>query len=204
MGTKSHSRHRVCGALASVCAVIIPTVVEAQDAAIARIDAIERQIHGLQTELQHLKGELGEAKQQLRQSRNEAQRAREEVHQAREAAERARQELKAATAESQTTETAPQVQAAVAAPPSVAVASAGVKVGLPEGRPTIALAAGLGSKWGRLDVRGPSCRLHPYQRDLHRTLGGRHSTHGVCFTKRPGPGLKSSRSVGRFGLCQRS
>jgi phosphate-selective porin OprO/OprP len=115
-------------------------VADAQDSAIDRIEAIERQIRGLQSELQRLKSELGEAKQQLRQSRGEAQRAQEELRQAREAAERARQDvLKAATAEPQTTQTAPQVQAAA---PAAADGSAGVKVSMPEGRPTIATADG--------------------------------------------------------------
>jgi phosphate-selective porin OprO and OprP len=140
MDNKSSSRHRACGALAAVCAAILPVVANAQDLAIDRIEAIERQIRGLQTELHRLKSELGEATQQLRQSRNEAQRSREELRQAREAAERARQDaLKAATAESQTTQTAPQLQVAVAAP-AAAAGSAAVKVSMPEGRPTIATA----------------------------------------------------------------
>jgi phosphate-selective porin OprO/OprP len=140
MGNKCSSRHRACGTLAAVCAAILPVVANAQDPAIDRIEALERQIRGLQTELHRLKSELGEAKQQLRQSRNEAQRSREELRQAREAAERARQDaLKAATAESQTTQTAPQLQVAVAAPAAAAM-SAGVKVSMPEGRPTIATA----------------------------------------------------------------
>ena len=135
MGNKCSSRYR-----AAVCAAILPVVANAQDTAIDRIEAIERQIRGLQGELQRLKSELGEAKQQLRQSRGGAQRAQEELRQARKAAERARQDaLEAATAEPQTRQTAPQVQAAASA---TADASAGVKVGMPEGRPTIATADG--------------------------------------------------------------
>jgi phosphate-selective porin OprO and OprP len=119
----------------------------AQDAAINRIEAIERKIGGLQSELQRLKSELGEAKQQLRQSRNEAQRAQQEVREAREAGERARQDaLKIAAVESQTTQTAPQAQAVAAAPPAAAAASEEVKVTMREGRPTI------GTTDGRLSL----------------------------------------------------
>ena len=72
MNDKSRShRHGRCAAMA-VCAAIVPAVADAQDAAIDRIEAIERKIHGLESELQRLQGELGEAKQQLRQSRSEA------------------------------------------------------------------------------------------------------------------------------------
>src|SRR5207245_3445371 len=52
--------------------------------------------------------------------------------------------LEAATAESQTTQTAPQGQAAAAAPPAAA-GLAGVKLSMPEGRPTIATADGRAS-----------------------------------------------------------
>jgi phosphate-selective porin OprO/OprP len=137
VGTKSRIRHRACGTLAAVCAAILPVVADAQDAAIDRIEAIERQMRGVQSDLQRLKHELGEAKRQLRQSRSEAQRAQEA---AREAEERARQDsLKAAAAQSQSTQTAPQAQAAAATPPA-AVAYEAVKVGMPEGRPTITTA----------------------------------------------------------------
>jgi phosphate-selective porin OprO and OprP len=140
MGNKCSRRCRACGTLAAVCAAILPVVANAQDPAIDRIEAIERQIRGLQSELERLKSELGEAKQQLRQSRGEAQRAQEELRQAREAAERARQDtLKAAAAKPQTTQTAPQMQAAA---PAAADGSAGAKVSMPEGRPTIATADG--------------------------------------------------------------
>jgi phosphate-selective porin OprO and OprP len=143
MGNKCSSRHRACGMLAAVCAAILPVVANAQDPAIDRIEAIERHIRGLQSELQRLKRELGEAKQQLRHSRGEAQRAQEGLRQAREAAERTRQDaLKAATAEPQTTQTAPQVQAAA---PAAADGSAGIKVSMPEGRPTIATTDGRAS-----------------------------------------------------------
>jgi phosphate-selective porin OprO and OprP len=142
MGTQSRSRHRACGALAALCAAILPIVADAQDPAIDRIEAIERQIRGLQGELQHLKNELGEAKQQLRQSRSEAQRAQEELREARRAAERERQDaLKTATSEPQTTQTPPHTNAVAAAPPAAAE-SARVKVSMPEGRPTIATADG--------------------------------------------------------------
>jgi len=145
MGAQSRSRHRACGALAALCAAIVPIVAHAQDPAIERIEAIERQIRGLQGELQHLKSELGAAKQQLRQSRSEAQRAQEELREARQAAERERQDaLQAATSERQTTQTARQANAVAAAPPAAAE-SAGVKVSMPEGRPTIAAADGRAS-----------------------------------------------------------
>jgi phosphate-selective porin OprO and OprP len=92
--------------------------------------------------LQHLKSELGEAKQQLRQSRSEAQRAQEELREARQAAERERQDApKAARSEPQTTQTPPHANAVAAAPPAAAE-SARVKVTMPEGRPTIAMADG--------------------------------------------------------------
>src|ERR1700720_4556578 len=156
MAIKSHSRDRVYGALAVVCAAVLPVVADAQDAAIDRIDAIERKIRGLQSELQQLKSELGEAKQQLRQSRNEARRARQEAREAREAEERARHDaLKAATAEPQTTATEavarsltlPRSRGREGWGPAQAQAapadeSAGVKVSMPEGRPTIAATDG--------------------------------------------------------------
>jgi phosphate-selective porin OprO and OprP len=124
----------------AVCAAILPLMADAQDAALDRIDAIERQMRGVQGELQRLKHELEEAKRQLRQSRDEAQRAHEE---ARQAEERARQDaLKATAAELQTTLTAPQAQTAVAAPLAAAAASEAVKVSMPEGRPMIASADG--------------------------------------------------------------
>jgi phosphate-selective porin OprO/OprP len=121
---------------------MVPAVADAEDSAISRIEAIERQIRGLQGELQHLKSELGEAKQQLRQSRSEAQRAQEELRKARQAAERDRQDaLQAAVTEPQTAQSALQANAVAAAPPAVAEA-AGVKVSMPQGRPTIASADG--------------------------------------------------------------
>jgi phosphate-selective porin OprO/OprP len=147
MSNKSRSRNLGCRAAIAFCAALVPVAANAQDAAINRIEAIERKIGGLQSELQRLKSELGEAKQQLRQSRNEAQRAQQEVREAREAAERARQDaLKIAAVESQTTQTAPQAQAVAAAPPAAAAASEGVKVTMPEGRPTI------GTTDGRLSL----------------------------------------------------
>jgi phosphate-selective porin OprO/OprP len=136
MSTKSRSRNRGCGAAIAFCAAMVPVVADAQDAAIDRIEAIERKIRGLQGELQQLKGELGQAKQQLRQSRSEAQRAREEARAARQDA------AKAATAEAQATQVPAQAQAAAAASPPPAGVPEGVKVSMPEGRPTIATADG--------------------------------------------------------------
>jgi phosphate-selective porin OprO/OprP len=125
---------------------MVPAVADAEDSTINRIEAIERQIRGLQGELQRLKSELGEAKQQLRQSRSEAQRAQDQLREAREAAERARQDaLRATTAETQAAQAAAQAQAAAAAPPATSARSAGVKVSMPEGRPTIATADGRAS-----------------------------------------------------------
>jgi phosphate-selective porin OprO and OprP len=118
---------------------ILPLDATAQTATpIDRIDAIERQIRGLQSDLQRLKSELGEAKQQLRQSRGEAQRAKEEARQAQQAAEQARQNAaRAATAESQATRAAVQAQAAAVPPPP-----SGIKVDMPNGRPTISTSDG--------------------------------------------------------------
>ncbi|MBV8457122.1 MAG: hypothetical protein JO122_10975 [Acetobacteraceae bacterium] len=124
----------------------MPVVAYAQDAALDRIEAIEHQIRGLRSELQQLKNELRDAKQHLRQSRNDAQRAREEAREAREAQERARQKaVKAADAVPNPPSPSsgggagwgpPQVREAAVA------ASEGVKVSMPEGRPTIATADG--------------------------------------------------------------
>jgi phosphate-selective porin OprO and OprP len=134
-------------ALAFVTALAPIAVAEAQDSTINRIEAIERQIGGLQGELRRLKSELGETKQQLRQSRSEAQRAQNELREAREAVARTRPGAPSpATAPSQaakpesSTQTA-STQPAVAAPTE----SAGVKVSMPEGRPTIATADGRAS-----------------------------------------------------------
>jgi phosphate-selective porin OprO/OprP len=138
MANKSAARRRCYGALVAFCAATIPTVASAQDASIERIEAIERQIRALQGELKQLKGELGAAKQQLQQSRSEAQRSKEELRQAREAAERARHD--AATAESQAAQSAAQAKAVAAAPP--APAPGGVRVGMPDGRPTISTSDG--------------------------------------------------------------
>ncbi len=134
------------GALIALWAGILPLDATAQTASPNdRIDAIERQIRNLQSDLLRLKNELGEAKQQLRQSRREAQRAKEEALQAQAAAERARQDaVRAATPESQPAQAVAPAQAAAAAP-QAAAASEGVKVGMPEGRPTIATADGRAS-----------------------------------------------------------
>jgi phosphate-selective porin OprO/OprP len=141
MGKKMH---RGCGAVVTLCAVILPAAAEAQQTPADRIEAIERQIKNLQGELQSLKKELGDAKQQLQQSRSETQRSKEEARQAREAAEQARQDaVKAATAESQATQAAAQAQAALAAPPPTPpIAGKGIEVGFPGGRPTISTSDG--------------------------------------------------------------
>jgi phosphate-selective porin OprO/OprP len=129
--------------LVAICTYAVPAAAAAQSSPIDRIEAIERQIRGLQGELQQLKGELGLAKQQLRQSRSETQRTQDQLRQAREAAERARQDaLRVATAESKAAQAAAQMQAAAAAPPAAAAPADGVKVSMPEGRPTIAGADG--------------------------------------------------------------
>jgi phosphate-selective porin OprO/OprP len=165
MSVKFRNRDRFYVGVAAVCATVLPVAAHAQDAATDRIGAIERQMRTLQseherqmrtfqTELQRLKSELGEAKQQARQSRAEAQRDREEVRQAREAADQARQDAaKAATAEARATQAAAQAQTAAAAP-----GFAGFKVGMPDGRPTIASADGrmsfaIGGLW-QLDMGG--------------------------------------------------
>jgi phosphate-selective porin OprO and OprP len=141
VGSKSGTC-RKCSVLLAIGTYVVPAAAAAQSSPIDRIDAIERQIRGLQSELQQLKGELGLAKQQLRQSRSEAQRAQDQLREAREAAERARQDaLRATTAETRAEQAVAQVQAAGATPPAAAEA-AGVKVSMPEGRPTMASADG--------------------------------------------------------------
>jgi multidrug efflux pump subunit AcrB len=155
MSGKFRNRDRFYVGVAAVCAMVLPVVADAQDAATDRIGAIERQMRALQgeherqmrtfqTELQRLKSELGEAKRQLRQSQTEAQRDLEEARQAREAADQARQDAaRAATAEARATQAAAQAQTAAAAHPAAAAPSfAGFKVGMPEGRPTIESADG--------------------------------------------------------------
>jgi phosphate-selective porin OprO/OprP len=115
---------------------------KAQDAAIKRIEAIERQIGGLQSELRHLKSELGEAKHQLRQSRSEAKRAQDELREVREAAAKGRQDtLSAATTQPQSAKPDASVQVAAVVP----ARSEGVKLSMPDGRPTIASADGRAS-----------------------------------------------------------
>jgi phosphate-selective porin OprO/OprP len=140
MSVISRKRDRACGAMAAIFVAALPVAANAQDAAIDRIDAIEREIRGLQSELQRLKSELGEAKQQLRRSRGEAQRAQQELRQAREAEERARQNpLRPAAPEPLS------AQAAIQAQPAATTGSEGVKVSMPGGRPTIATADGRAS-----------------------------------------------------------
>src|ERR1700726_1420125 len=171
MGVKFRNRDRFYGGVAAVCATVLPVVAHAQDAANDRIGAIERQMRTLQseherqtrtfqTELQRLKSELGETRRQLRQSQTEAQRDLEETRQAREAADQARQDAaKAATAEARATQAAAHAQAAAAAPPAAAAPGfAGFKVGMPDGRPTIASADGsmsfaIGGLW-QIDMGG--------------------------------------------------
>jgi phosphate-selective porin OprO/OprP len=96
----------------------------------------------------------------LRQSQTEAQRDLEEARQALQAAS-----ARAATAEAQATQAAAQAQAAAAAPPPAVAAAApagpgfaGFKVGMPDGRPTIASADGrmsfaIGGLW-QFDMGG--------------------------------------------------
>ena len=171
MSVKFRNRDRFYGGLAVVCTVVLPVAAHAQDAATDRIGAIERQMRTLQseherqmrtfqTELQRLKSELGEARRQLRQSQTEAQRDLVEARQAREAADQARQDAaKAATAEARATQAAAQAQTAATAPPAAAAPGfAGFKVGMPEGRPTIASADGsmsfaIGGLW-QVDMGG--------------------------------------------------
>jgi phosphate-selective porin OprO and OprP len=142
MGSRSRSRGK-CSVLVAICTYSVPATAAAQSSPIDRIEAIERQIRGLQGELQHLKSELGVAKKQLRQSRSETQRTQDQLRQAREAAERAREDaLRAATAQSQAAQAAAQAQSAAAAPPVAAAPAQGVKVSMPEGRPTIATSDG--------------------------------------------------------------
>src|SRR5712675_594064 len=134
-------------ALAFVTALAPIADAEAQDSTIIRIEAIERQIGGLQSELRRLKSELGETKQQLRQSRSEAQRAQNELRDAREAAARTHRGAPSfATAPSQAAKPEPSTQTASTQPAVGAPAeSAGVKLSMPEGRPTIATADGRAS-----------------------------------------------------------
>ena len=160
MSVKFRNRDCFYGGLAVVCTVVLPVAAHAQDAATDRIGAIERQMRTFQTELQRLRSELGEAKRQLRQSQTEAQRDLEEARQAREAADQARQDAaKAATAEARATRAAAQAQTAATAPPAAAAPGfAGFKVGMPEGRPTIASADGsmsfaIGGLW-QIDMGG--------------------------------------------------
>jgi phosphate-selective porin OprO/OprP len=131
------------GAFAALFAAMAPVAAVAQNAPADRIDAIEKQIRNLQGELQSLKKELGEAKQQLQQSRSETQRSKEEARQVRQAAEQARQDaVRAATAETQATHAAAQAQAVAAAPPQPAASAEGIKIGMPNGRPTISSSDG--------------------------------------------------------------
>jgi phosphate-selective porin OprO/OprP len=155
MGAKFRNRDRAWGVVVTVCAALLPVAAAAQDAAIDRIEAVERQMRGVESELQRLKHELGEAKRQLRQSHSQPQSAPKE---ARAAKERGRQDaLKAIAAEPQTPwPVAPALphpageaglatgptQAPSATPTAAAVASDTVKVSMPAGRPTIASADG--------------------------------------------------------------
>jgi phosphate-selective porin OprO/OprP len=161
MDERPRCRSRKCDAVVAfclLCAALLPAAAEAQDSTIKRIEALERQIGGLhseferqigglQSELRRLKGELGEAKQQVRQSRSEAQRAQDELRETREVVARMHQGApspaatpsQAATPQASTQ--AASTQTAVAVPAE----SAGVKLSMPEGRPTIATADGRAS-----------------------------------------------------------
>jgi phosphate-selective porin OprO/OprP len=134
-------------AIAFVTALAPLAAAEAQDSTINRIEAIERQIGGLQSELRRLKSELGETKQQLRQSRSEAQRAQSELRDAREAAARTHRGAPSpATAPSQAAKPEPSTQtASTQAAVAVPTESTGIKLSMPEGRPTIATADGRAS-----------------------------------------------------------
>jgi phosphate-selective porin OprO/OprP len=136
-------RHHRSAVIAFYLAVI-PATAHAEDPAIDRIETIERRLRGLQSELQGLRRELEEAKRQLHQSRREAPRAQGQPREPREAAVRARQDaLRAETAEGRAAQAAAQLQApATLANPAE---SAGVKVSMPEGRPTIVSADGRAS-----------------------------------------------------------
>jgi phosphate-selective porin OprO and OprP len=156
-------------------AALLPAAAEAQDSAIQRIEAIERQIGGLQSELRRLKSELGETKQQLRQSRNEAQRAQEALREARRAGESARHDtLKAASAEARATRTAAPAQVAGTTSPAVAD-SAGVKLSMPGGRPTITSADGRASLaiggFTQFDVGGSFQHVNPNTQFPHLNNG---------------------------------
>ena len=161
MDGKPRYRSRKCGAVAAFslfCAALLPAAADAQDSTINRIEALERQIGGLksefgrqigglQSELRRLKSELGEAKQQVRQSRSEAQRAQDELREAHEAVARMHQGgLSPATTPSQATKPAASTQTtSTEAAVTVPAESTGVKVSMPEGRPTIATADGRAS-----------------------------------------------------------
>jgi phosphate-selective porin OprO/OprP len=190
MDVKPRCRGGICGAVIAFClfcAALLPAAAEAQDSTIERIERIERQIGGLQSELRRLKSELGETKQQLRQSRSEAQRAQRKLHEARQASERARQgAAKAANAEAQATRAEAQATRAAAqaqAHPQVAVAAAspavaeltGVKLTMPDGRPTIATADGRASLaiggFTQFDVGGDFQHVNPNTQFPHLNNG---------------------------------
>jgi phosphate-selective porin OprO/OprP len=134
---------RLCRSAAiALVTALAPIAAAAQSTTPDRIDAIERHIHQLEGELQQLKRELGDTRQQLRQSRSEAQRAEAEHREAREAVARMHQGAPSpATARSQAAKPEASTQTAVAVPAE----SAGVKLSMPEGRPTIATADGRAS-----------------------------------------------------------
>src|SRR5580700_7767349 len=133
--------HRSFAAVTAFCLAMVPAATYADDPAIDRIEAIERQVRGLQSELQGLRSELDEAKRQLHRSRSEAQRAQDRLREAREAAGRAQQAaLSGETAAGRAAQTSAQLQTpATSADPTE---STGVKVNMPEGRPTIVSADG--------------------------------------------------------------
>ena len=156
MDERPRCRSRKCGAVVAFCllsAALLPAAAEAQDSAIKRIEALERQIGGLhseferqigglQSELRRLRSELGAAKEQVRQSRSEVQRAQDELREAREAvAGTHRGTPGPAAIPSQAAKPEASTQAAAA----ISAESAGVKLSMPEGRPTIATADGRAS-----------------------------------------------------------
>jgi phosphate-selective porin OprO/OprP len=144
MVNHSTRHYRTPAAVISFCLALIPVAAYADEPALDRIEVIERQLRGLQSELQGLRRELDEATRQLHRSRSEAQRAQGRVRKAREAAIGVQQTaLSGETAAGRAAQTlAPLQTPATSADP---VESAGVKVSMPAGRPTIASADGSAS-----------------------------------------------------------
>jgi phosphate-selective porin OprO/OprP len=130
----------------ALVAALAPIAAAAQSTTPDRIAAIERHMHQLEGELQQLKRELGNTRQQLRQSQREAQRAQVERREAREAVAGTHQGAPStATTPSQATKPESSQTASTQAAVAVPAESAGVKLSMPEGRPTIATADGRAS-----------------------------------------------------------